>query len=97
MRPAHANRIGVIEYSPIRAIFDAAHRLEAEGRDVVHLELGDPNFDSPAGVKNAAIEALGRGDVHYTPNRGLLSLRQRSRADLTWRTEWWSIPRMGFS
>ena len=59
--------------------FDVAARaraLEREGVDVVHLELGEPDFDTPAHVVEAAIAALRRGETHYSPPAGILPLRE---------------------
>src|SRR5919109_544153 len=53
-----------------------ARALEAQGRDVVHLELGEPDFDSPAPVIAAGQAALAAGDTHYGPAVGLPELRR---------------------
>jgi aminotransferase len=68
--------------SGIRAIFDRAHALEAEGRSIVHMEIGRPDFDSPPAAKRAAAAALERGEVHYTASRGLAELREAISAKL---------------
>ena len=57
-------------------MFERALALEREGRDIVHLEIGRPHLDSPEPAKRAASEALERGAVHYTQNRGLPELRE---------------------
>jgi aspartate/methionine/tyrosine aminotransferase len=61
--------------SGVRAVFDRANALEAEGRSIVHLEIGRPTHDSPPVAKAAAVAALEAGRVHYTENRGDLELR----------------------
>ncbi len=53
-----------------------ARALEAQGRDVVHLEIGEPDFDTPEHVTQAGIDALRQGDTHYTPAAGIPALRQ---------------------
>jgi len=53
-----------------------ARALEAQGRDVIHLEIGEPDFDTPANIVAAAIEALRRGETHYTPAAGIAPLRE---------------------
>jgi aspartate/methionine/tyrosine aminotransferase len=53
-----------------------ARQLEAEGRSVIHMEIGEPDFDTPAPVIAAGQTALASGDVHYTPAKGLPALRQ---------------------
>lgn len=53
-----------------------ARRLEAQGRDIVHLEIGEPDFDTPAHIVEAAIRALRAGKTHYSPSPGIPELRQ---------------------
>ena len=74
IRPAE--RMERIPFSGIRRISEAAARLEAQGRDVVHLTIGRPDFDTPAHIKAAAKAALDAGQVHYTSNYGLTELRR---------------------
>lgn len=62
--------------SGIRRVFDAAAALEREGTTIAHLEIGRPDFDTPVHIKTAAIDALQRGRVHYTPNAGIPELRE---------------------
>jgi len=52
-----------------------ARALEAQGRSVIHLEIGEPDFATPEHIVAAAIEALRAGDTHYTPAAGLPELR----------------------
>jgi aspartate aminotransferase len=52
-----------------------ARALEAEGRRVVHMEIGEPDFDTPEHIKQAAVEALNGNHTHYTPSAGLAPLR----------------------
>ena len=59
----------------IREILGRADELEAQGRDIIHMEIGRPDFDSPLCAKEAAISALKSGDVHYTDMAGTLELR----------------------
>jgi aspartate/methionine/tyrosine aminotransferase len=53
-----------------------AKALEKQGKDVVHLEIGEPDFDTPRNIKDAAIKALNSGYTHYTPSAGMPELRQ---------------------
>jgi aspartate aminotransferase len=53
-----------------------ARELEAQGRQMVHLQIGEPDFDTPANVVQAGINALKDGHTHYTPSAGILPLRQ---------------------
>ena len=52
-----------------------ARALEAQGRSIIHLEIGEPDFDSPAAVVEAGIAALRRGETHYTGSTGIPELR----------------------
>jgi aspartate/methionine/tyrosine aminotransferase len=66
--------------------FEAAARaraLEATGRSVIHLEIGEPDFDTPANIREAAKRALDRGATHYTPTPGIPELRVAIAADST--------------
>jgi aspartate aminotransferase len=60
-----------------------ARALEASGRDVIHLEIGEPDFDTPANVRAAAAGALDRGWTHYAPFMGLPMLREAIAADVS--------------
>jgi len=53
-----------------------AKALEKQGKDVVHLEIGEPDFDTPANIKEAAVKALHAGYTHYVPAAGIPKLRQ---------------------
>ena len=53
-----------------------AKALEAEGRAILHFEIGEPDFDTPVHIKEAAIQALHEGYTHYGPTPGLPVLRQ---------------------
>ena len=53
-----------------------ARRLEAEGRSIIHMEIGEPDFATPQPVTDAAIRALQSAQMHYTPATGLPALRE---------------------
>src|SRR5438132_12141474 len=53
-----------------------ARQLERAGREIVHLEIGEPDFDTPAHIKEAAKQALDAGATHYGPSAGLPELRE---------------------
>jgi len=53
-----------------------ARALEAKGRDIVHLEIGEPDFDTPANIIEAGSDALHNGFTHYGPSAGLPPLRE---------------------
>jgi len=53
-----------------------AKLLEKQGKDIVHLEIGEPDFDTPKNIKEAATRALNAGYTHYTPSSGLPEVKQ---------------------
>jgi aspartate/methionine/tyrosine aminotransferase len=53
-----------------------AKALEAKGRDIIHLEIGEPDFDTPRNIIDAAVDALDKGFTHYGPSAGLMELRE---------------------
>jgi (5-formylfuran-3-yl)methyl phosphate transaminase len=57
-------------------ILERAQELERQGEKVIHLEIGEPDFDTPAVVKDAANQALAQGHTGYTHSQGLLELRE---------------------
>jgi aspartate/methionine/tyrosine aminotransferase len=57
-------------------VLNKARALERQGRSIVHLEIGEPDFDTPANVVEAAVDALHKGWTHYGPSAGLPDLRQ---------------------
>ena len=57
-------------------VLEAAKQLEAKGAHVVHLEIGEPDFDTPQCIKDAACRAIQAGKTHYTHSLGLLELRE---------------------
>jgi aspartate/methionine/tyrosine aminotransferase len=71
-----AQRMENIPFSGIREIFEECSRLERDGVDVIHLEIGRPDFDTPQPIKDAAIAAIDEGQVHYTSNYGIEPLRK---------------------
>lgn len=62
--------------SGIQKVNDQAIALERQGTEVIHLELGRPDFDTPQYIKDAAIYAIQQGSVFYTQNVGILRLRE---------------------
>ena len=57
-------------------VMERACEMELEGADIVHLELGEPDFESPEVIKEAGIRAIREGKTHYTHSLGLLELRE---------------------
>src|ERR1700680_2461285 len=62
-----------------------ARRLEADGKKIVHLEIGEPDFATPDNIIEAGISALQNGYTHYTPASGIMEARQ-AVADFVART-----------
>jgi len=54
-----------------------AKALEAQGRDIVHLEIGQPDYDTPQYIKDAACQALADGHTGYGPSAGVMEARER--------------------
>jgi len=74
LRPA--KRMKEIPPSSTLKVLNLAKELERQGKDIVHMEVGEPDFDTPAHIKRAAEEALARGMTKYTPSAGLPELRE---------------------
>jgi aspartate aminotransferase len=60
-----------------------ARALEAQGKDIIHLEIGEPDFDTPANVVESGIDAIRKGWTHYTPSAGLMALREAVAEDVS--------------
>jgi aspartate/methionine/tyrosine aminotransferase len=70
-----AARMDQIPFSGIRTIFEEVIRREKRGEKLIHLNIGRPDFDTPAHIKEAAKKALDEGKVHYSSNYGIPELR----------------------
>ena len=57
-------------------VMERANTLASQGRDIIHLEVGEPDFDTPECVRICAMEAMQRGKTHYTDSLGIAELRQ---------------------
>ena len=57
-------------------VLNKARALERQGKSIIHLEIGEPDFDTPANVIDAGVDALRKGWTHYGPSAGLPDLRQ---------------------
>ena len=73
--PFLSEAIGRIKPSPTIAISDLAKKLKAEGRDIIALSAGEPDFDTPDNIKRAAIAAIERGETKYTAVDGMPELK----------------------
>lgn len=72
---AQADRMVNAPLSKIREVIAYAGKLEAQGKKIVHLEIGEPDFDTPEHIVRACKEALDAGKVHYGPVTGIFELR----------------------
>jgi len=57
-------------------ILERAQELERQGESIIHLEIGEPDFDTPQAVKDEACRAMAAGETSYTHSQGLLELRE---------------------
>jgi aspartate/methionine/tyrosine aminotransferase len=57
-------------------VLERANELERQGTDIIHLEVGEPDFDTPSPIKEAACRALDAGYTHYTHSLGMIELRE---------------------
>jgi len=71
-----ASAMGRIGTETAFEVLVRARELEAQGRDIIHLEIGEPDFDTPAHIRDAAKAALDEGWTHYGPTQGLPELRE---------------------
>ena len=78
-----ASRMHTIGTEGAFAVSARARALEAEGRPMIHLQIGEPDFDTPAHVREAAKQALDAGATHYAPFPGIPELRKAIAEDVT--------------
>ena len=78
-----AARMGSIGTESAFEVTARAKALEAQGRSIVYLQIGEPDFDTPAHVREAAKLALDAGETHYAPFAGIPALREAIAADVT--------------
>jgi aspartate aminotransferase len=71
-----SNRVQRIKPSPTIAVAEKARQLQLEGKHIINLGIGEPDFDTPEHIKEAAIKALHDGITKYTPIDGFLELRK---------------------
>ncbi|MGD8506265.1 MAG: pyridoxal phosphate-dependent aminotransferase [Candidatus Bathyarchaeota archaeon] len=76
MNSVFAKRMETLGTETAFEVLAKAKALEKQGRDIVHLEIGEPDFDTPANIKEAAVKALHAGYTHYVPAAGIQELRE---------------------
>ena len=72
----------LIKPSGTMVMAEKAREMELKGRKVYRLDIGEPNFDTPTHIKEAAVKAIREGFTHYTSSRGILELREAISEDL---------------
>jgi len=77
MRGRQAKRIQGISPFYVMELLDRAKQLEAQGRDVIHMEIGEPDFATPETIVDAGVKHILTGEVKYTPAAGLPELREK--------------------
>ena len=71
-----SQRLQMIKPSPSIAANDLVNKLRSEGKDIVNFTIGEPDFDTPEHIIEAAINAMRKGDTHYTNAAGTLAVRK---------------------
>ncbi|MGC9345899.1 MAG: pyridoxal phosphate-dependent aminotransferase [Candidatus Bathyarchaeales archaeon] len=71
-----AKRMEMLGTETAFEVLAKAKALEKQGKDIVHLEIGEPDFDTPKNIKEAAVKALYAGYTHYVPAAGIPELRE---------------------
>ena len=72
-----SKRVLNFESFEVMDILALAQKFESEGKKVIHLEIGEPDFDTPKPIVEEGIKALKDGNTHYTDSRGILELREK--------------------
>lgn len=71
-----AKRMALLGSETAFEVLARGRALERQGREIIHLEIGEPDFDTPANVVEAGVKALQQGFTHYTPSAGMPELRE---------------------
>ncbi len=88
-----ADALSRVKPSATIAVTQKARELKAQGREIISLSVGEPDFDTPDNIKAAAIDAIRRGETKYGPVAGILPLREAVRINSSARTGWTTSPR----
>ena len=76
MSSIFAKRMETLGTETAFEVLAKARALEKQGKDIVHLEIGEPDFDTPKNIKEAAVKAINAGYTHYGPSAGLPDFRE---------------------
>lgn len=68
-----------LEGQPMFKVLEKVGEMQRQGKDIVHFEIGDPDFNTPANIVEAGCQSLRNGDTHYAPSSGLKELRESIR------------------
>ena len=82
----YADRMSRLGTESAFEVLAHARRLEAQGRDIIHLEIGEPDFTTPQNIIDAACRAMGSGATHYTPAGGIPEVREATARYVTAQT-----------
>lgn len=78
-----ASRLDNMFFSPVRAVLEKANAMAASGREIIHMEIGEPDFDTPTAIVDETVRALvDRKLTHYGSNRGSILLRETIAAGI---------------
>lgn len=91
-----ASRMGSLGTESAFEVSARARALEAQGHSIVHLQIGEPDFDTPAHAREAAKRALDAGQTHYAPFAGIPALREAIAADVSARKGFHADPSQVF-
>ena len=83
MKPTTTDAVARLGTEGAFAVLARARALEASGRDIIHLEIGEPDFETPAHVAQAGIDAILAGETHYCQTAGLPALREAAARSLS--------------
>ncbi len=78
-----ADRMSRLGTETAFVVLNKAKELERQGKHIIHLEIGEPDFDTPKNIVEAAVDALHKGWTHYGPSAGLPELRQAIAEDVS--------------
>ncbi len=78
-----AGRMDLLGTETAFEVLAKAKQLELGGMDVIHLEIGEPDFDTPKNIVNAGIQALNAGQTRYGPSPGLMEVRERIAQEIS--------------
>ncbi len=76
-----AKRVAALKPEGAYKVLERARELEAQGRDIIHLEIGQPGFDTFSHISQAGIQAIQEGHTRYNPPSGIQELRQAVAED----------------